>query len=204
MSCRCVCTPQDFDPEELFASGMYEMGERNLVDLQMEPWVHVGAGADTVRGGSDVRQRMLQEHWFRSEACSLYPTSCCGSCVRPCMIRCYQDVLHKVHTIVNGASQSVEVENLRHTIKLSNASYHKLLQALNQVINMKSNKRLSEYGTNPYKLDYAPIYQGNVRLTDGRFMKLYEPETGEVKLYGWPETGLCPFCLPRILGRSKR
>ena len=144
---------------------------------------------------------------FRRPTCTR-SLKCCGVCTRQCYSRCIQDCLHRVYMwrkMVESASEE-QLRNIPQSIKYVVNQKFETLEDLSwvvgEIISRNSNSKLKSYMSsaqlrpeeNPYKLDYAPTPSINP-MTGKREV---DHTTGSIKILQWPESGLCPYCLPRV------
>lgn len=142
---------------------------------------------------------------FRGGPCTR-SLRCCGACTRRCKRRCVQDCLHRLY-MWNQLVASTPLEelhqlplNIRLIVNQKFESHEHLSWVVSEIISSSTNTTLKEYmkheslrpEENPYKLDYAP--QIEVDPSTGR--RICNPATGELRVAEWPQTGLCPHCLP--------
>lgn len=144
---------------------------------------------------------------FRSEECRR-SKRCCGVCTRRCYARCLQDSLHRlymwrklVETTPKDEQESIPL-GIRMIVKKDFDNHRELSWAVGEILSQSSNTTVKEYmqdaklrpEENPYKVDYAP--QVAISPVDGR--RMADPVTGALHIMEWPETGLCPYCLPEV------
>lgn len=175
----------------------------------------------------DIREFFSESHIpFRYRECVSGSTICCCSCTCDCSRRCVQDVLNRAFllcgSIMYGHTEEEREKRFREAhigaqmmykeLTSESPRYPTIVAMVHNIINPKYNKGLKEYmaqqgegSNNPYLLDYAPriVYapraNGHGVVTE---QPVVNPETGEVLLLNWPQSGLCPFCLP--VGLSNR
>lgn len=133
---------------------------------------------------------------------------CCGDCVRQCYIRCVQDCLHRLWVWNQMVQATPESEQeriplaIRLIVKQKFASHRHLSWCVGEILSRKTNMHLKEYMeradlnnlTHPYRNDYGPT----VALDPHTGRRMVNPVTGEIQLHHWPESGLCPYCLPNV------
>lgn len=158
---------------------------------------------------------------FRYSKCSYGKMVCCGCCMRECNHRCAQDVMTRVYLMcapLLNCTDEVEKQKRYEQCDLSTKmlyrellSDHPRFEVLRNVVNLYISRRCSPVvkeaestGVNPYKLSYAPVIAYETRLVklpngevSTREVKVLDPTTGKAKVYEWPQSGLCPFCIPR-------
>lgn len=133
---------------------------------------------------------------------------CCGDCVRQCYSRCVQDCLHRLWVWKQMVDSTPEAERdkiplaVRLIVNQKFESHQQLSWCVGEILSRKTNMQLKEYMerahlndyTHPYRNDYGPM----VALDPATGRRIVNKETGEIKLLKWPETGLCPYCLPNV------
>lgn len=112
--------------------------------------------------------------------CSHGLTGCCGMCTYKCSTRCVWDVRSRLYMLQH--SNENENETLCRAIASPSLTYIQGLSIIYQV-----RKRLSDH-----KFNYAPRIE--IDLTSGRYRR--DPVTQRLKVLRWPESGLCPWCVP--------
>ncbi len=147
-------------------------------------------------------------------------TRCCGQCTRNCDTRCVQDILTRIYMLVHPW-RDVPEEQRPLQIKLimlqledpRKTSYRALTQIANDLQSISHNPKLRAYKAqfkergetieNPDHLDYAPayIYYQDPKTHQEKIK--CDPDTGVCGLRHWPESGLCPWCLPRKLVNAR-
>ena len=81
-------------------------------------------------------------------------------------------------------------------------SHQQLSWCVGESLSRKTNVQLKEYmeqadlnnSTHPYRNDYGP----EVAIDPSTGRRMVNPITGQIQLVEWPESGLCPFCLPNV------
>ena len=181
--------------ESLAPDGAYAKSGWSLLNL-----------SDMARAGNDVRT-ISEVVPFRGGPCNR-SMRCCGVCTRKCYTRCVQDCLHRLFmwqkTVENTPATEREKLplNIRLIVNQKFESHAHMSWVVGEILSQSSNNSLKEYmkneslrpEENPYKIDYAP--QVKVDPHTGR--RLCNPNTGELIVAEWPQTGLCPFCLPDV------
>lgn len=194
---NCCCgIITSVDPQPFFAKCAKKPGTWSLFSLQ-----------DMVKPLDDIhsiRARLVNEIPFRNRPCPHYFLTCCGSCTKVCNNRCIQDIIHRVHMMYNSGQQSYPYQLLRKIAGDPSTTYKQYLASVTEIINPKTNTELKQFDENPHKLEYAPMYKGATSKKSGLFKKQYDDITGQVNLYEWPESGLCPYCLPKVLVNKRK
>lgn len=179
----------------LAADGHYAKSDWNLMALQ-----------DMANAGNSLAE-IEQVVPFRGGPCAR-TNRCCGDCVRQCYTRCVQDCLHRLWMWKKMVEATPENERSRIPLAVQLIvnqkfeSHRHLSWCVGEILSRKTNMHLKEYMeraglndlTHPYRNDYAPSVQ--LDPTTGR--RMVNPNTGEIKLVKWPESGLCPHCLPNV------
>lgn len=181
--------------ESLAPDGTYAKSEWNLLSL-----------VDMAKAGNDV-QTISEVIPFRGGPCAR-SMRCCGVCSRQCKQRCVQDCLHRLYmwNKLVESTPSTEREkiplNIRLIVNQKFDSHEHMSWVVGEIISQNTNSSLKEYmkneslrpEENPYKIDYAP--QVEVDPSTGK--RRCDPATGELCILPWPQTGLCPYCLPDV------
>lgn len=142
---------------------------------------------------------------FRKHHCRR-SMKCCGMCTRQCKTRCVQDSLHRLYTwrkIVESTPEELKDQlplGVQLIVKQKFDTAEQLAWAVGEIISAVHNTELQQYMKqnnilhvdNPNKMDYSP--QPAIDLQTGK--RIVDPQTGEIKFRLWPESGLCPYCLP--------
>lgn len=161
---------------------------------------------DMYDGGNSLAE-ITQVVPFRGGECTR-TRRCCGDCVRQCYTRCVQDCLHRIWVWRKMVESTPETEReriplaVRLIVKQQFESHRQLSWCVGEILSRKTNAALKEYMeragltnyTHPYRNDYAPTVA--LDPTTGR--RMVNPMTGEIRLLKWPESGLCPYCLPNV------
>ena len=162
-------------------------GLTTLLDLKSTSWA---------RQPISVTRALIQEEIpFRPTPCAKI-VNCCGLCTVKCLHRCVQDTYQRLYEVVFplhiGAQKIEEVPaDVRAAYKTMldpRTTYEELVETVNAFIDRKD-----EYYAN-YSCEEV-YYQ----TKNGPYRKKTDPETGEVIMYNWPSSGMCPFCVPRVL-----
>ncbi len=154
---------------------------------------------------SDFKKLLEETLPFRGSPCNR-SLKCCSVCTRQCTTRCIQDCLNRVwmwrkqleyqdNPTLALIVQSVDATNDPEAISW----------IVGDVLNAQKNSKLKEYmqnanlrpEENPYKLDYSPQYETEISPRTGKAHKKKAPGTGKYLIRPWPESGLCPYCLPQ-------
>lgn len=131
---------------------------------------------------------------FRGGAC---PRSlrCCSSCARRCKYRCIQDCLHRLYmwrSIVDNTPPErqnelpLDIRLIAHQ-KFVNADHLRVV--VGDLVQHEARKHPGST-----KLNYEPSY--DVDSQTGR--RKVDKDTGFISILEWPQSGLCPYCLPRV------
>ena len=152
---------------------------------------------------------------FRGGACDR-TRRCCGDCMRQCYNRCVQDCLHRLYLWKQTVEYTPEAERakiplaIRLIVNQKFESHQQLSWCVGEILSQKTNpelvKAMAHAGLNnhshPYRNDYGP----SIVLDEKTGKRLTNPITGEIKYRNWPETGLCPYCLPKVTidGRKRK
>lgn len=162
--------------------------------------------AKTLDLGS-ARELMQKEIPFRVSECS-YMLGCCGTCTRWCNKRCVQDIMQKLYMkAINIYVGNVEYRDAPLESRIAydalmdpSGDYATLLSVINELFHTRtySENRREDWNTEYAKYQYAPQTEFTVD-SRGRKKAKVNPETGEVLMLRWPNSGLCPFCLPRTI-----
>ena len=179
----------------------------------------------------DIRAQLLQQGipFRQSNKCSMF---CCCACTNyKCMHRCPQDVLHRINLICAGFSSALKYSNSNSNSNMpqylcrkyifeeftsEHPRYFVLYATLQDYLRIR-NSKFGCTGERPDKLVYSPMFETEIvtksHNKDGEQIvrKVVDPKTGYAKILNWPQSGVCPFCLPsgtlmrnRIEGRGDR
>jgi hypothetical protein len=148
----------------------------------------------------ESRLALRQQIPFRVETCTTCPMLCCGQCGKPCPHRCVQYMLHRTWSICSGVNENSpkDLQEFKKMAYLPGMTFHHLSELFSQFLTTDHNRRLKEYPEHPYTQDYAPAFKYTDLVVAGRLKRAVDPETGVVEIYEWPESGLCPYCLPYV------
>lgn len=166
--------------------------------------------SDLIKFDEDFRKAILAERFpFKLDTCKT-GLGCCGNCPEICHKRCVFDLLNRAFMMYTEALHNPDTtinKNIIATIEDPNITYDSLRYMIEDIINPRKNKEIKrmvvEYGTNPYKLDYGPVTIFNY-LSPTRRVREYDKDTGVVAYLHWPESGLCPFAIPKITHKRNR
>lgn len=207
----CVCPHVGID-------GMYDPKHRQQVARflnQLEPTGLYGRARWSLLSIAEQYERGvdISDIPYRGGACSR-THKCCGVCTRRCGTRCIQDCLHRLY-VWSLLVENTPVESRDHiplAIRLivdqRFDSHEQLSWCVGEIISAHTNRELSQHMKkaelkwyeHPYYNDYGPM----VVLDPETGRRKVNPVTGEVVYRNWPETGLCPHCLPKVLVDSRR
>ena len=175
-------------------------GLTNLLALKEHPLARTG-------NINYIRSCIQDEIPFKPKEC-VYMLSCCGVCSRYCYHRCIQDILHKLYIkayniyagIIPYEKASVISRVSYDVLMNSKTNYQTLLEVLYSFATYMWDEEREDEGfdMDNYKYDYAPRTEVTTDCI-GRDRKICNPETGEVIFSNWPESGMCPYCIPRVL-----
>lgn len=215
---RCICIPNgkwwDADHNEVTESTQ-EYIKECVRKATMEGGELTNLLALKKLGYKDVyhaRAMMMDEVPFKLKICRS-GMACCGICTRRCDYRCVQDVIHKLYMkaacIYTGAlafeDADIASREAYKALTNPNTNYETLVDIVNSIYvkaggklseENRCNRDLSHDDLDRYMYEYAPIALARPNAA-GAMLRERNPETGEVLLLEWPETGLCPFCIPR-------
>ena len=147
----------------------------------------------------DVRFNLARYVPFKLGGCNAN-LRCCGQCMKRCTKRCVQDVLYRFYMMLNGPDSNVYTIAAKGLQKREHITYEQVRLLVEDQLCIKSHKQLRKYSENfhnvanfaenPYRYNYEPrkLMDTNGPVTD--------PITHEVQLQDWPDSGLCPYCLP--------
>lgn len=160
----------------------------------------------------DVARGVIQENIpFKFDTC-MNLVSCCGFCVRRCKKRCVQDILHKLYMkaipVYLGQTTGDTIAREACKALLSpTVTYDTLNNIVNYAFTRAGSTTIDKMedidDTVSFRYNYAPQ---TLCTPDklGRLHKEFNPETGEIYIIKWPESGLCPYCVPQITYTQKR
>lgn len=148
---------------------------------------------------------------FRNDECTR-SKRCCGVCTRQCHSRCMQDCLNRLYMwrmMVATTPEDRVPLAIRMIVKQDFETLYDLSWCVGDIVSRNANAELKKYmvdnnmypGENPYKLDYSP----RVDIDEKTGKRKVDPVSGAIHYLDWPKSGLCPFCLPKvIIDRGKR
>lgn len=140
-----------------------------------------------------AREIAEQKMPFKVKYCTK-PNLCCGACTRHrCQFRCIQDLLNRyyihLYPYLSGfkdISKASFVDKNLYGIYMSKTSNH------TQYV-----RGLEDIMTDESVNDYTPYTEWEL-TKGGRYMRKIDPSTGIVSILNWPNSGLCPYCEPRV------
>ena len=189
---RCIC-PKVSRKEYSELEKMW-VGDKTWDLLKLQDMYHAGNSIEDI----------IKVVPFRNDECTR-TTRCCGVCTRKCHSRCIQDCLNRL-SMWRKFAASTPQENVPLAIRLivtqDFETLYDLSWCVGEIISQNTNAKLHKYmsehemypAENPYKLDYSIQYDYDPATGKRRV----EPMTGRIKLLDWPQSGLCPFCLPNV------
>lgn len=154
-------------------------------------------------------QPQLRPLQYRTLGCKR-GMSCCCNCTIACDRRCLHDCFIRLWFWAQELKGlGVDFEPGARLLPLTNphfatqctlmticTGYRHLTRMVNGLITGRNNPAIRDLyqreGTNPGKMDYSQQLQ---LTADGKIIA--DPVTGHLKIRAWPESGLCPYCLPR-------
>lgn len=166
--------------------------------------------ADMYQAGNDL-ETIASSVPFRGGPCSR-SIRCCGVCTRQCTMRCVQDCLHRLHIwsqmVATAKAEGEEAYMrvplaIRLIVKKKFSCHAQLSDNVGEILSKHTNAQLRRFmenahmrsEENPYKMDYSP----QVLLDETTGNRAVNSDTGELQFAQWPDTGLCPYCLPNVL-----
>lgn len=175
MRTRDICVanviPRDREFLNKYIYKRMSEGSASILDLKDRDWSTSG----------DLNLiRAIAENFepFRIRECSV-GNSCCGVCARQCKRRCVQDVLTRISMEMMSGNKAVKaiMSDSR------NWTYDILVETVDALINRT-------------QMSYAPqpVYITNNK--SGKIHRMVNSDTGDIIFRDWPETGLCPYCMP--------
>ena len=149
---------------------------------------------------------------YRAVGCNR-ARKCCCTCTRLCAHRCLHDCFVRLW-LWKRELDSLGIATMQPSVagqKLVSAaspyfatqcavlnvytSYRQLSQVISSTISARMNTHIQEAqargGTNLNAMDYSMQLKLNAK---GK--PIADPETGKLEVLYWPQSGLCPFCLP--------
>lgn len=141
---------------------------------------------------------------FRGGSCDR-TRKCCGQCVRQCRTRCVQDCLHRLYMWNQAVISTPKYEQdriplaIRLIVNQKFETPQQLSWCVGEILSCRTNKAMAkhvdgDYDSHPYKNEYGPA----VAIDPVTGKRMVNPITGEIKLLEWPESGLCPYCMPDV------
>ena len=134
-----------------------------------------------------------------SIGCPRRTTVCCGTCERKCDARCVQDMYTKLNMLYASERRRCEkpsylMQLIQSTLTDPELTYKKLMDFFNDL----QKERLV------YELNYTPQTQiEHISEVCGRAYKKVNKQTGDIAIMYWPESGLCPYCVPNITAQAR-
>jgi hypothetical protein len=172
---------------------------------------------DTLRNTAHTRFAI------RAKVCPRGQTICCGTCTYVCSERCGLDIAIRIqirlmtmkadqkrleltmpHRQESALNRSIRllVESPTSTASQFNALINQLISGYWNVENRRELRMNGNY-ENPNKLNYSPRLEYEAHPKSGKPRIKANPDTGEVVVLTWPNSGLCPFCLPTNSARHR-
>lgn len=168
----CIASSVDWTREQINEYIYKRMSEGNpsILDLKNKEW--------SVQPINHIRAIAEFREPFKASQCSI-GNLCCGYCTRRCWHRCIQDTLSRVSMEYMSGNRAVR------TIMSDpkNWTYDILLETVNSLCHRP-----------PMNYAPQPVYYTNPK--SGKTHRLTNADTGSIIFREWPETGLCPYCLP--------
>lgn len=146
-----------------------------------------------------VHYRLLLQETVpcRVEPCPLNIMTCCGMCIRRCRSRCVMDTAQRAYLYVYGYGQQEYSAAILRQYLCQEPDYKALAESVKDFM-ITSDK----YGAKKYLKDEPKWTQ--LRESSQRFNYApandisYDPDTNIYDQLYWPQSGLCPFCIPPI------
>lgn len=172
---------------------------------------------DTLRNTAHTRFAI------RAKVCPRGQTICCGTCTYVCSERCGLDIAIRIqirlmtmkadqkrleltmpHRQESALNKSIRllVESPTSTASQFNALINQLISGYWNAENRRELRMNGNY-ENPNKLNYSPRLEYEAHPKSGKPRIKANPDTGEVVVLTWPNSGLCPFCLPTNSARHR-
>lgn len=135
---------------------------------------------------------------FRGGPCERH-MRCCANCTRRCGHRCIQDCLNRLAMwqMTVEATPATELSRIPLAVRLIVEQRFEDAEHMSWCVSeilSEANRRYPQ-GENPHKLNYEPAAEIDVQTGRPSVVR----DSGELVLRKWPETGLCPYCLPEKL-----
>lgn len=149
---------------------------------------------------------------FKPISCK-HSLKCCGTCTKQCYTRCIHDCLHRLW-MWNQLVENTPVEErdklplaVRLIVNQEFESHAHMSWCVSEILSCRTNTQVAKmmlrtgvpWHQHPYYNDYSPSYAYDEQT--GK--RIINPSTGELKLANWPESGLCPYCLPKVTVDSR-
>lgn len=133
---------------------------------------------------STARILIGSQHVCRTGQCISGGMTCCGMCTRKCPNRCVQDLIHKVcsYIYMGGRDGRYVSKLMEHPEELS---YDLLLETF-------------KWADTRIALNYEPLPALYKHPSTGKTHRLVDTSSGAIVFRDWPESGLCPFCVPPV------
>lgn len=133
---------------------------------------------------------------------------CCGVCTKKCTSRCVQDCLHRLWVWNQMVKNTPEDQRdrlplqIRLIVKQKFESHAHMSLCIGEILSVRTNTSLRQYmsqegvtrNSHPYKNDYSPMEVLDPKTGRRKINKA----TGEIQIAWWPESGLCPYCMPKV------
>lgn len=200
--CACIADTKWWDMENNLASpqlneyisenariSAYTGEFPQLLDLKRLPY-KVGDSVEYIRG---TIQNSIP---FKPTMCS-FMLSCCGMCDKRCDKRCVQDMYTKLYFRMQRGDMEAQV--IRDMLTNPGLNYDTLRDLYDSVYTKFRNDTVKRESIDPdaFKFNYAPRMVGKTDRRGRQWLEV-DPVTGDGKVLWWPQTGLCPYCMPRI------
>lgn len=146
---------------------------------------------------------------YRAAGCNR-ARKCCCTCTKLCAYRCLHDCFVRLwlwkreldslgEGTRDGSTQLVSAASPYFATQCAVLNVYTSYKQLSQVIGSTVSARMNTYireaqargGTNLNAMDYSMQLKLNAK---GK--PIADPETGRLEVLYWPQSGLCPFCLP--------
>lgn len=146
---------------------------------------------------------------YRAVGCN-QARKCCCTCTRLCVHRCLHDCFVRLWlwkreldslgiVTMSPGQKLVSAASLNFATQCAVLNVYTSYKQLSQVIGSTVSARMNTYireaqargGTNLNSMDYSMQLKLNAK---GK--PIADPETGKLEVLYWPQSGLCPFCLP--------
>ena len=191
---RCICPVIPLEDYKVLEKIFVNDKDWDLLKLQ-----------DMYNAGNSLND-IIKVVPFRTNECTR-TSKCCGVCTRKCHTRCMQDCLNRLYMWRKMVESTPEDQRdriplaVRLIVKQEFETLYDLSWNIGEIISRNTNAELKTYMTennmypaeNPYKLDYSP----RVDIDEDTGKRKVDPVSGLIKYLTWPQSGLCPFCLPK-------